>query len=111
MVPALADIGAMRGLAHRVQVQAAGQLLQIVKCVSHGGARLQPVRLGLRTPGSSLDLNQFRNGSHKAVDTAHSIVSPTCYCTRDPRGRWPTYSGAGLETGADGVASSPKTFQ
>ena len=48
MVPALADIGAVRRLANRMQVQLARQRLQVVIVLAHGRARLQPVRLRRR---------------------------------------------------------------
>ncbi len=57
MVPALADVGAMRGLADGVQIQIAGQLLEIVVILADGGTGLEPVRLGDGTLGSEVDLD------------------------------------------------------
>src|SRR5271157_5667157 len=64
MVPALADVGAMRRLADGVQLQLTRQGLQVVIVLAHGCARLQPVRLGRSTERSYIDLDQFGSRSH-----------------------------------------------
>ena len=46
VVPALADVGAVGALADGVQVERAGQALEVVVVFAHGGARLEPLRLG-----------------------------------------------------------------
>ena len=45
LVPALADVGALRALADGVQVQIAGQLLQVVEDLAAGRAGLEPCLL------------------------------------------------------------------
>ena len=60
MVPALADVGTLRRLAHRVQAEPARQLLERVIVLAHGRARLQPLRLGPGTPRRRVDLDQGR---------------------------------------------------
>ena len=46
MVPALADVGALRGFADGVEVERAGQLFEVVVVVAHGRAGSEPLRLG-----------------------------------------------------------------
>ena len=53
MVPALADIGTLRRLANRVQSQAAGQFLEIVKFSPTGALARSHSGLGCRTGGLS----------------------------------------------------------
>lgn len=64
MIPALANVGAMRALADRVQVQIAGQLFQVVIGLAHRRARLQPLRLGGGVPGRKINLDQVSSGGH-----------------------------------------------
>ena len=47
VIPALPNIGTLSRLAHRVQSQAAGQLLEIVKVLACRRLRPKPLRLGL----------------------------------------------------------------
>src|SRR5208282_2617344 len=58
VIPALADVGALRRLADGVQTESARQLLQVVKVVAHGSFRSQPVGLGHASGRSEVDLNQ-----------------------------------------------------
>jgi hypothetical protein len=60
VVPALADVGAVRGLADGMQVEIAGQLLEVVIIVAHRRARLQPVGLGDRLARGKVDLDEVR---------------------------------------------------
>src|SRR5689334_11931618 len=56
VVPALADVRALRGLANRVQTQPASQLLKIVEVVPDRGLGAQPFRLGLADRQRQIDL-------------------------------------------------------
>lgn len=64
MVPALANIGAMRRFADGMEIQTARQLFQVVKGLAHRCARLQPIRLGLGPLRRNVDLDQLWKGSH-----------------------------------------------
>ena len=64
MVPALADIGTLRRLAHRVQAQAASQFFEIVKVFADRGLGPEPLRLGLPDGGAKFDLHQLGRGCH-----------------------------------------------
>ena len=46
VMPALADVRALRALAHRVQAQRPGKSFELVIVFAHRRARLQPLRLG-----------------------------------------------------------------
>ena len=59
VVPALADVGAVGAFAHGVQPERAGQALEVVVVLAHGGARLEPLRLGGGGLARRLDLHQF----------------------------------------------------
>ena len=58
VVPALTDVGAVGGLADGVEVEVAGQLLEGVEGLTHGGAGLEPGGLGRRLAGRQVDLDQ-----------------------------------------------------
>ncbi len=76
LVPALADVGALGALAHGVQVQVAGQLLERVKGLAAGSLGLQPLGLAYGQAGAEIDL-------HKLGDLGrgrHGI-----YCTHNAR--------------------------
>ena len=60
VTPALADVGAVSGLADGVQIQVAGQLLEIVVVIANRSAGLQPVGLGDGALGREVDLDQVR---------------------------------------------------
>jgi hypothetical protein len=64
MVPALANVRALGRFANRVQIQSSCQPLEIVVIVAHGRARLQPLRLLLRTPGRKIYLDEFYRAGH-----------------------------------------------
>ena len=70
VVPALADVGAVRAFAYRVQPQGARQPLEIVVVFAHRSARLEPLRLGRRNPPRRLDLHQFH---HALIVAAPSV--------------------------------------
>src|SRR4029077_4732093 len=53
--------------AHRMQVQCARQFFQLVVIVAHGRARLQPCRLGLRTPRRKIELDEFYRAGHLLI--------------------------------------------
>ena len=62
LVPALADVGAVRALADGVQVQIARQLLERVEGLAHGSAGLQPLGLRRGLARREVDLNQLGYG-------------------------------------------------
>ncbi len=68
VVPALADVGAVGGLADSVEVEVAGQLLEVVEGLAHGRAGLEPGGLGGGLARGEIDLDQRvgldRSGSH-----------------------------------------------
>src|ERR1051326_9091912 len=67
-----------------MQVQGARQLLQIMIVVAHGGACLQPSRLGLRPPWTQIYLDKFDCAGH----SCDWMCNP--YCTmRRTEGRNP----------------------
>ena len=67
VVPALADIGALRALADGVQTQRTCQPLQRVVILAHRRACLQPLRLGGRRAANGLNLDEFHHVSIVAV--------------------------------------------
>ena len=46
MLPALADVGAMRAFAHGVQTEGAREALEVMVVFAHGRARFEPLRFG-----------------------------------------------------------------
>src|SRR5262249_22079750 len=64
MVPALADVGAVRGFANRVQVKLARQRLKIVIVLADRRARLQPTRLGSGLARANVDLDEVGRCGH-----------------------------------------------
>jgi hypothetical protein len=58
VVPALADVGAVGGLADSVQIELAGQLLQVVEGLAHRRTRLKPLGLGSGLAWSQVDLDE-----------------------------------------------------
>src|SRR5215471_474131 len=64
MVPALADVRALGGLADRVQSEAASKLLEIVKVVTDRSFGLEPVRLGNARRRSERDLDKLGRSRH-----------------------------------------------
>src|SRR6516225_5932998 len=67
MIPALANVGTVGRFTHRMQVETTRQSLQAVIVLAHGGARLQPLRLGSRLARPNLDLDQFSCRCHAIV--------------------------------------------
>ena len=65
LVPALADIGAVGGLADGMQVQVAGELLERVEGFAAGRAGLEPGGLGRGNARTQVDLDQ-RAGRRRA---------------------------------------------
>ncbi len=59
MVPALADVGAVRRLAYRVQIEFPSQRLEVVIILAHRRTRLQPLRFGSSFAWANLDLYEF----------------------------------------------------
>ena len=60
LVPALADVGALRALADGVQVELASHLLQRVEGFPTGSASLEPLGFADRNLGCEVDLDEFR---------------------------------------------------
>ncbi len=58
VIPALADVRAVGGLADGVQVELAGEFLERVEGLTHGSAGLEPGRLGDRFVGRQVDLDE-----------------------------------------------------
>ncbi len=67
LVPALANVGAVRGLAHGMQVQLARHLLQRVEGLAARRLRLQPLRLARRHTRAQVDLDEIERGSHALI--------------------------------------------
>src|SRR5262245_24570122 len=65
MVPTLADIRALGGLADRVQSQAPGKFLEIMKVIAGGGFGPQPGRFWLPYRWVKLDLYELRSAAHR----------------------------------------------
>ncbi len=59
VLPALADVGALRALADGVQAERAGEPLQVVVVLAHWSARLQPLRLGSGRSTCGFNLHQI----------------------------------------------------
>ena len=59
VIPALADIGALRRLANRVQVESARELFQVVKIIADWGLGSEPLGLGQAKRWAQLDLNEL----------------------------------------------------
>ena len=59
VMPALADVGALRALAHSVEAEGAGETLELMEVFADGRAGLQPLRLGSRGFAGGLDLDEF----------------------------------------------------
>src|SRR4029077_18789891 len=74
MVPALADIGTLCRLAHRVQSQTAGQLFKVVKVFPDGGLGSKPLRLGLPDWKTEFDLNKLGAGRHRLATILHAVA-------------------------------------
>ena len=58
VVPALADVGALGGFADGVEVEGAGQLLEVVVVFAHGRAGVEPLGLGERAARGEVDLDE-----------------------------------------------------
>ena len=67
MVPALADVGALRGLADRVEVEGAGQLFEVVIVVAHRRAGAEPLGFGEGAARREVDLDQIGAGDHEVL--------------------------------------------
>jgi hypothetical protein len=63
VVPALANIGAMSALADGMEIERAGQALEIVVILANGRACPEPFRLGSRNAPHRLNLNEFHHDS------------------------------------------------
>jgi hypothetical protein len=73
VVPALADVGAVRALADGIQLQRAGQPLQAVVVLAHRRARLEPLGLGRRSRAGWGNLHQFH---HVFIVLAAKVPKP-----------------------------------
>jgi hypothetical protein len=71
MVPALADIRAVGGLANGMQVERAGKPLQLVVVFAHGRASFKPSGLGGRTAWVGVDLDEVK----------HAVPNCIGYCS------------------------------
>jgi len=58
LVPALADVGAVGGLADGVEAEVADQLFEVVEGLAHGSAGLEPRGLGDRLVRRQINLDQ-----------------------------------------------------
>ncbi len=61
VVPALADIGAMRALAYGVQAKRSRQALQVMVVFTHRGAGFEPLRLWSGSGARRRNLDEFHN--------------------------------------------------
>ena len=73
MVPALTDVGAMRALADGVELERAGQPLEIVVVLAHRSAGLEPLRLGRGSRAGGGDLYQF---GHSLIVVPTGVTDP-----------------------------------
>jgi len=64
MVPALADIRALRRLGHGMQAQATSQLFQVMEILADGSFRPQPTGFWRAHWRCDLDLNQLGGSGH-----------------------------------------------
>ena len=62
LVPALADVGALGALADGVEVEVAGELLEVVEGLAAGRSGLEPLRLADRLARREVDLDEFGGG-------------------------------------------------
>ncbi len=69
MVPALADVGAVSALANSVEVERAGEALEVVEVLAAGGAGLEPLGLGGGSCAGGGDLDEIK---HRL--TAHMTI-------------------------------------
>ena len=60
LVPALADVGALGALADGVEVEVAGELLEVMEGFAAGGAGLEPLGLAHGGAGREIDLDEVR---------------------------------------------------
>ena len=73
VVPALADVGAVGAFADGVQAERAGQALEVVVVLAHGGAGLEPLRLGGGRWRAGADLDEFHLDFHCSGTAGHRI--------------------------------------
>ena len=72
LIPALADVGAVGALADGVEVELAGQLLEVVEGLAHGRARLEPLGLGDGLARAEVNLDQ-RVGLNEGCHRLHRL--------------------------------------
>jgi hypothetical protein len=68
VVPALADVGALRGLANGVQTESAGQLFEVMEVLADRSFGAEPVRLGLADGRSDSNLHELGSARHVFLD-------------------------------------------
>ncbi len=61
VAPALADVGALRALADRMQAEGPSQAFQVVVILAYGGASLEPLGFGSGSFSRWRDLDQFHH--------------------------------------------------
>lgn len=64
MIPALADVGALSGLANGVQAESAGEFLQFVEILTYRSFGPQPGGFRLAHWRAEFDLNELRRRTH-----------------------------------------------
>jgi hypothetical protein len=85
VIPALADVGALSRLAHRVQSQTAGQLLKTVKIFADRGLGPEPLRLGLPEGRTQFDLYEWGTGGHRTSILHAGGAIPKAVCRAGSR--------------------------
>src|SRR6185437_15424262 len=81
VVPAFPDVGAVRALADRVQIERSRQTLERVEILPYRGARLQPVRLGRWRRAHRRNLNQVH---HRSIVAGRTCGNGDCPPKRRP---------------------------
>src|SRR5947207_1146922 len=96
MVPAFADVRALRRLADGVQSQPAGQFLELMKVFADGSFSAEPRRFGLFDWRANVDLYELRGNAHVvpfyrssrlpasiitgAIVRPRAVISPVRFC-------------------------------
>ena len=96
LVPALADVRAVGGLADGVQVQVAGELLQRVEGLAARGFGFEPGGLGGRLRRGEIDLDEFCSGRHWIIVRLYGLLA-----------RLPCRTGVLMPGGTTGPSARP----
>jgi hypothetical protein len=72
MIPALPNIGTLRGLAHRVQSQSTSQFFEVVEVLAHGSLGPEPLWLGLANRRREIDLYELGSSCHLHLTILHA---------------------------------------